>query len=243
MSREPFNLIVEDAYDVAPQVRHIVFRREDQQIFDYKPGQFITIHFEYEGKTLRRSYSIATIPRQSHAIEIAAGYIKGGPGTELLFHLKPGDDVHATGPFGRLVLRDEMPQRYFLLATGTGVTPYRSMLPELDARLQANEQLEVYLLLGVRGREHLLYPEDFNELAQQQSRFHFVPCYSRQDQASLEGMEQTGYVQQVLKNYELRPANDLIYLCGNPGMIDEAFDYLQAQGFAIQNIRREKYIS
>jgi len=243
MSRDPFTLSVMDAYNIAPMVRHIIFTREDGQDFAYKPGQFITIHFERDGKTLRRSYSIATIPGRSDHIEIAAGHIEGGPGTELLFHLKPGDQVSTTGPFGRLVLRDEAPQRYFLIATGTGVTPYRSMLPELKARLAAQEKLEVVLLLGVRGREHLLYADDFQQLAADNTRFHFVPCYSRQDPDTLNEDERQGYVQHILKTYELTPENDLIYLCGNPGMIDEAFQYLQEQGFAVQSIRREKYIS
>ena len=243
MSRDSFTLIVVDAYNVAPMVRHIVFKREEGQPFEYKPGQFITIHFERDGKTLRRSYSVATIPGQSDYIEIAAGYIEGGPGTELLFHLKPGNQVKTTGPFGRLVLRDETPQRYFLIATGTGVTPYRSMLPELKARMADQEQLEIVLLLGVRGRDHLLYANDFQGLAKENTRFHFVPCYSRQDPDTLNDDEQQGYVQQVLKRYELTPENDLVYLCGNPGMIDDAFQYLQEQGFTVQRIRREKYIS
>ncbi len=50
-------------------------------------------------------------------------------------------------------------------------------------------------------------------------------------------------MQHVLKTYKLKSENDLIYLCGNPGMIDDAFQYLQEQGFAVQSIRREKYIS
>ena len=243
MSREAFTLTVSDIYNVAPMVRHIEFKRSDGQVFNYKPGQFITIHFEHKAKMLRRSYSIATIPGQSDCIEIAAGYIEGGPGTELLFHLTPGSTVNATGPFGRLVLRDESPKRYFLIATGTGVTPYRSMLPELNQRLEMHSDLQVNVLLGVRSRDHLLYAKDFQQLAAQQHGFTFVPCYSRQAADTLNADERHGYVQTILKTYALDPASDLIYLCGNPGMIDEAFQYLQQQDFSVQSIRREKYIS
>jgi NAD(P)H-flavin reductase len=41
----------------------------------------------------------------------------------------------------------------------------------------------------------------------------------------------------------LNPDEDIVYLCGNPGMIDESFAYLKDKGFALQRIIREKYIS
>jgi NAD(P)H-flavin reductase len=42
---------------------------------------------------------------------------------------------------------------------------------------------------------------------------------------------------------DLDPENDIAYLCGNPDMIDQAFDRLTQKGFSPKNIRREKYIS
>ncbi|MGF2339041.1 FAD-binding oxidoreductase, partial [Acinetobacter baumannii] len=90
----------------------------------------------HDGKNLKRSYSIANEPKKDNRIEFAAGYFEGGPGTELLYNLKPGDVIHINGPFGRLIFKDETPGRYILVATSTGTTPYRAMLNELGQRIE-----------------------------------------------------------------------------------------------------------
>jgi NAD(P)H-flavin reductase len=47
----------------------------------------------------------------------------------------------------------------------------------------------------------------------------------------------------VFGSLDLSPTTDVVYLCGNPNMIDEAFQLLVDAGFPIPQIRREKYIS
>jgi len=242
MAIQTFPLVLKSVRMIAPEVKHFEFEREDKAAFPFIPGQFITFHIPTEEKTLRRSYSIATLPGEHHKIEFAAGFVKEGPASELLFHLKPGDILQATGPFGKLVLKDETPKRYILVATGTGVTPFRSMLPDLKQRLE-NSDLEVHLLLGVRTREHLIYKNDFMQMAKDHPNFHFHACYSREKLEAPESFEHTGYVQNYLFELPLDKDGDVVYLCGNPNMIDEAFNGLKERDFDIHNIRREKYIS
>lgn len=243
MPIQTYSLTLERAEMIGRYVRHLAFKRTDGEPFNYTPGQFITFHFEHQGKTLRRSYSIASIPGQTDLIEIAVGYIEGGPGTELLHGLQPGDALQAAGPFGRLVLRDEQPQRYIFIATSTGVTPYRAMLPELAQRLQ-QQDLQVVLLEGVQTREDLLYKDDFLNFALNHPNFEFRAHYSRLAiDNNAEGFEHEGYVQTALSDLQLNPESDIVYLCGNPGMIDDSFEQLKAFGFDPKNVRREKYIS
>ncbi len=243
MSLQTFPLILKETYMITPTVRHFALVRADGDIFQFIPGQFITIHFEYEGQLLKRSYSIATIPSQTEAIEFAASYIKSGPGSEFLFNLNIGQEVMTSGPSGRLVLRDEKPQRYILVATGTGVTPYRAMLTELSRRFIEQPSLQVVLLLGVRNRQELLYGDDFVAFAKLHPQFQFVPHYSREALSDLSSFERHGYVQTMFDELKVNPLEDIIYLCGNPNMIDEAFAKLRTFGFDAHTIRREKYIS
>lgn len=237
-------ITLESAKMVSPKVKHFVFQLPQDTTFNYLPGQFITIHFERDGKTLRRSYSIANIPSLDNRIEIAAGFVEQGPGTELLFNLIPGDSVHMNGPFGRLVLKDSMPSRYILAATSTGITPYRAMMSELKRRIDLNPLLQVVVLLGVQTREDILYNEEFLGLAAHSPRITFYVHLSRESNETLQNPhERVGYVQHAFPTLELSPENDHVYLCGNPAMIDDAFNYLKEQGFAMQNVIREKYIS
>lgn len=243
MQVKPFPIVLEETFMLSPKVKHFIFKCNQESVFDYVPGQFITIHFEHDGKILRRSYSIANVPMQNNRIEFAAGYVEGGPGTELLFNLKPGNTIHITGPFGRLILRDDLPKRYILVATSTGVTPYRAMLGELKKRLQQHPELQIVILQGVQTREDVLYEEEFLQFNTSSPRIIFRTHLSREQEENLKTHEYRGYVQTSFPELGLNPEEDMVYLCGNPGMIDEAFDYLKEKGFSIQHIIREKYIS
>jgi ferredoxin-NADP reductase len=223
-------------------VRQLGFVREDGQTMAYTPGQFITLHLPYADKVLRRSYSIATIPGAGREVQIAVTHVEEGRATGLLFGMQPGERVEATGPFGRFVLRDDPPGRYILVATGTGVSPYRAMLPQLAERLDG-ERYRGILLLGVRSPDDLLYGEDFLTLSESAPDFEFIACYSRHSTASPEPHERKGYVQQTLQGFELDPERDIVYLCGNPDMIDAAVKDLKSRGFKNPNLRREKYVS
>ena len=55
--------------------------------------------------------------------------------------------------------------------------------------------------------------------------------------------EYKGYVQHAFPDLTLNPQEDIVYLCGNPSMIDDAFTYLKDTGFTMQQVIREKYIS
>lgn len=242
MPIEQFNLVLQSSRTLAPQTKHFVFTREDGKKLDYLPGQFITFSFDSaDGKPKRRSYSISTIHGMTDAIELAISYVKGGVASEHLFAMQPGQKLPAIGPAGRLILQDEPISRYVLVATGTGVAPYRCMLPQIAERLK-DPNFRVDLLLGVRLKEDCLYKEDFVEFARQHPNFHFHAYYSREE-SSLEEFERKGYVQHAFDGLNLKPGEDVIYLCGNPNMIDEAFQKLVAAGFATKDIRREKYIS
>src|SRR6185369_17816303 len=135
---EHFSLRLAASRMLAPSVRHMAFERADGQTFAFIPGQFVQIHFHYaDGKPTKRSYSVATIGNGDHAtvqrIEIAVSYVEGGAATELLGNLKVGGQIDASGPYGRFCLMDaDANRRYLLVATGTGVTPYRAMLPQLE---------------------------------------------------------------------------------------------------------------
>lgn len=243
MSVKKFDAILRSARMITPRVRELAFTRKDAEPLEFEPGQFISLMIDTPDKVLRRSYSIATLPESGDdELRIAVAHVEGGRATQHLFSMQPGDELPAIGPAGRFVLRDDGHCRYVLLATGTGVTPYRAFLPELRRRL-VDPKISVDLLLGVRKPEELLYGDDFRAMAREFGNFRFFACYSRELPENPGEYELKGYVQQHLDDLALDPAHDVIYLCGNPGMIDAAASYCDAAGFPIGNVRREKYVS
>jgi ferredoxin-NADP reductase len=224
-----------------PHVLHLAFRRSDGAALPFTPGQFLNLHFATEAGGTHRSYSIANPPQTDGLLEIAMSPVEAGLASEALAALEPGQELRASGPFGRFVLRDEPPRRYVLVGTGTGITPYRAMLPQLAERLDAG--FRAHVVLGVWRREELLFGEDFLAAARADPRFAFTACYSRDFPGDPHPWEHAGYVQSAFSNLGLDPAHDVVYLCGNPGMVDEAFEILKAMGFGVKEIRREKYLS
>jgi ferredoxin-NADP reductase len=244
---EHFTLRLVDSRMLAPTVRHLVFERVDGQPLAFIPGQFLQIHFHYDdGTATKRSYSVATVG-DGHSpvqrIEIAVSYVDGGAATKLLSGLQLGGTIEASGPYGRFCLQDaDTHPRYLLLATGTGVTPYRAMLPQFE-KLLAQGNREVVLLYGARNETELLYGEEFEAFAQTHPGFTFHGCLSRQPRAVPRSSDRNGHVQSVLAELAPHAGRDIAYLCGNPNMVDAAFNALKEFALPIPQIRREKYIS
>lgn len=226
---------------ITPMIRHLGFAPEDEQPIPFKAGQFITLNIEGPNKIIHRSYSIANVPGDN-TLELACAYVEGGVATKLLFGLQPGDSVLASGPFGLFTLKEERPIRYVLIATGTGVAPYRSMLKDIQERFEnSHPELQVALVLGVRNPSELLFGEEFVQFARTQPRFQFYACYSQANSENPQHFERQGRVQAAFKDLALDPVNDVVYLCGNPNMIDETFALLTEMGFDKKAVRREKY--
>ena len=233
---------------LAPSVGHYQFVRDDGQPLDFVPGQFIQVHFRYaDGTPAKRSYSLATIHDHAlgpgEAVEIAVSYVPGGAATALFEGLPDGGHVEASGPFGRFCLMPgDRNARYLLIATGTGVTPYRSMLPQLQS-LMAERGVEVVLLQGARTPAELLYGDEFRAFADAHPGFRYVPCLSRELPPDPHPDVRHGYVQQHLAEFAPNPETDIAYLCGNPDMVDACFEALKGFGLPVPQIRREKYVS
>ena len=237
---------------LAPTVAHLSFLRDDGLPLDYIPGQFIQVHFTCaDGSPARRSYSLAT--QHDHAlgageaVEIAVSYVPGGAATALFEGMPLGGSVDASGPFGRFcLLPNDGNRRYLLIGTGTGITPYRAMLPQL-AQLMAGRGIEVVLLQGARTPAELLYGDEFRAFAAAHPGFRYLPCLSRAlpdaDSPNAHPDVRLGYVQHALATLSPSADGDIAYLCGNPNMVDACFEALKAEGLPIPQIRREKYVS
>jgi ferredoxin-NADP reductase len=122
---------------ISPTTRRLVLERTDQGLINFTPGQFVSLAFPYQDNTYRRSYSIATLtqePQTNQQLEIVIAQVPGGKATRYFFEQAAiGDQLEVFGPYGVLVLpKADWPKRVVLMATGTGVAPYRTMMTLLS---------------------------------------------------------------------------------------------------------------
>ncbi|MCF6318579.1 MAG: FAD-binding oxidoreductase [Proteobacteria bacterium] len=207
-------------------------------------GQFIRLLFQQDEEEVFRSYSVANVLNQQvdkiNTVELAVAWVKGGLATVGLSSMKVGDCITASAPYGKFCLTDKMWKRYFLVATGTGVTPYRAMQNELFKRIE--QGAEVFIVMGARDQSGLLYEKEFRENAKIDN-YHYISCLSRECIECPSELDLNGHVQTYLKTVEFDLDNDVVYLCGNPEMVDGAFNLLKEKGLPVPQIRREKYVS
>lgn len=220
--------------EIAPAVQHFVFEVPEVEALPYQAGQFVSLsRVMPDGKAITRAYSTAS-PAQGNRFELCLNMVTDGRFSPHLFGMQPGDAVDMKGPLGTFVWRNPVNDS-ILVATGTGIAPFRGMLQEL---LPKDEHHQITLVFGVRHEHSLLYRDEFEALARQHPNFRFVPTLSRPDE-TWKGAR--GYVQeQVLATLGERRDLD-VYICGMKAMVDDLRAQLKAIGFDRRQIIYEKY--
>jgi len=209
--------------------------------FDFHPGQFVTLDLPiHEQKNKRwRSYSIASAPDDTNVFELVIVLLHGGAGTTYLFNeVKVGSELLLRGPQGKFILPEELDKDLFLICTGTGIAPFRSMVQYLHANSIPHKK--VHLIFGCRKKEDGLYISELSALQQKEKDFYFHPVFSREQQVAA-GMYK-GYVHDVYEKLiaeEKEPAR--FYLCGWKNMVDDAKQKIQDLGFDKKDIHLELY--
>jgi len=213
----------------------------EMESFDFIPGQFVTLDLPiHEQKNKRwRSYSIASAPDGTNVFELVIVFLEGGLGTTYLFNeVTLGTEIILRGPQGKFTLPETIEHDIFLICTGTGIAPFRSMAHWLHNNKKPHQQ--VHLVFGCRKLEDGLYINELNDLAAAEPGFHFHACYSRETEVPAGAYK--GYVHQVYEQLTQQgtvPAK--FYLCGWKNMIDEAKERIVALGYDKKAIHLEIY--
>lgn len=244
------------------------FRVTRPQGFKFTAGQFVRLGVKpselaffaqsqpdgLDADTIFRAYSVASSPYDEF-IEFFSVVIPNGAFTSLLKYLQPDDSLYLnTTPFGFLTLTRyqlPLPKDLWLLATGTGLAPFLSILKTLEVW----EQYErIYLVYSARTQAELAYTQEINELkatyGETGASFRFVPIVTR-DKA-FEGLQQrlptlisNGELERAV-GYPLTAAHSHVMLCGNPQMVEDTKAALKAKGLTMNrrgegNIAVENY--
>jgi ferredoxin--NADP+ reductase len=204
--------------------------------FQFENGEFVTLGLRHEGKLIARAYSIVST-NDSDELEFLSIHVPDGPLTSRLTGIREGDGVWVNGKStGSLTLRHVQPGRHlFLLATGTGLAPFLSLIRDSEVYRSYEK---VILVHTVRTRNELAYQKQI--VAMTNDRLLYLPTVTR------EPFETPGRGSDLFRSGALftrlglaaaDPEHDRVMLCGNPHMIREMTDYLKATGWTMTNFK------
>jgi NAD(P)H-flavin reductase len=204
----------------------------EPKIMDFKAGQFVAFLVPNAKK---KFYSIASLPEQASTLEFCVDISPQGDGSKFVEALKVGDEFGIEGPHGVFVVKEDAPEQIALIATGAGIAPFKSMVP--DTLLKSDKAIK--LLFGVRSEKDVFYLDYFEELARRYPNFTFVPALSRP-----EG-EWNGFVGRVTKYIDENSGDfkeSLCYICGSPEMVKDVRSQLIALGLDPKAVKLEIFV-
>ena len=196
----------------------------------FLPGQYVNIDVPGTGE--HRSYSFSSAPGDRQA-SFLIKQVPGGLMSTWLASAQVGQSVGMAGPLGSFYLRD-VARPLLLLAGGTGLAPFLSMLEELARR---HVSQPVHLIYGVTRDQDLVLVERLEDCARRIPGFSFATCVADSSSAH----ERLGYVTQHMADDALNAGDVDVYLCGPPPMVEAVQKHFKAAGMAPANFHYEKF--
>jgi ferredoxin--NADP+ reductase len=203
----------------------------------FEAGQFVRIALDMEGERIARPFSFVNAPSDP-VLEFYGVIVPEGPLSPGLARLRAGDALYvADNPSGFLVLSEVPPaEDLWLLATGTGIAPFLSIL-RTDTTWQRYRR--VILVHAVRHANELVYRDLILELIAQRPQLKYLSMVSREkNSASLQGRIPAAIHDGRLEaaaGAPIAPARSQFMLCGNPGMLKDA-----AAALALRGLRKNR---
>lgn len=234
MAAKEYTTRLAEVKKVATSVKHFTFEFEKE--FDFIPGQFVMLEIKEGDETIRRAYSIASLPG-SRRIELRVNIIPGGKMTSQMDKMKAGDKMKLSGPYGEFGTGlSNIDKDVMFIAVGTGIAPMRCMIRSLMKR---GFKRKISLLYGFRHEEDFLFKEELGQLAEKHKNLSLITAISRpKEPKKWKGF--IGRVTDYLNKAEISPDQEF-YICGLAEMAEETKKILLSKGIKEGHIHKDAW--
>ena len=220
--------------------------------FRFRAGQFTKLGVtKADGSTVWRAYSVVSSPYDEF-LEFFSIVVPGGEFTSELSRLKVGDTLMVERQaYGYLTLDRFIDGRdLWLLATGTGVAPFLSILQDFEVW----EKFErIVLVYSAREVRELAYQDLIADLTQREylaeyaHKLTYIPIVTREEvPGTLNGrittLIESGELERAA-GVQLSPEHSRVMLCGNPQMIDDTRKLLKERNLQLSLTRRRGQVA
>jgi ferredoxin--NADP+ reductase len=215
--------------------------RVTADIAPFVAGQFTRLALEIGGEVVARPYSFLNSPTDPlHEFYFVT--VPGGPLTSRLIMLAPGAPILIAPQAAGFFTLNELPDAgvLWMLSTGTAIGPFLSILAAGEVWRRFSR---IVLVHAVRTADELSYRDRIQAYLQQHpEQLQYIPFVSREET----GFAIRGRVPAAIESGELEQRAGLaidagvaqVMICGNPAMVNDTLQVLQARGLQ-KNRRRE----
>ncbi len=211
---EKLDLTVSEIHQETASAKSYKLVCEEGSLPPFQAGQYINVFVETGGVRTSRPYSIASSPTQTGYYEITVRRVDDGfVSNYLLDDLKPGDQLGASAPAGNFHYNPLFHgNKLALIAGGSGITPFMSMIRELADK---NLSRRLHLLYGCRVEDDVIYREELERISAAHQNFTWDLVVS-EPSASFKGLK--GFIKASLIRERLGGPDWTFYVCGPEAM-------------------------
>ena len=227
--------VIQETHDV----KTFQFKADPEQLFHFKPGQFIGIQLEIDGEKHNRSYTIASSPTRPHLLELTIKLDPSGSVSPWLHHnIKIGSEIELRGPAGRFNCLDIESDKVLLISAGSGITPMMSM-----ARFWCDQAASknVQFVNWARSTQDIIFRRELGLLDHLYHHLN-VEVICTQPGLSENWLGRRG---RINKNLLADLVPDLqertVFCCGPDGFMKQVKSSLQELGFDMANYHDETF--
>ncbi len=216
--------------------------------FVHQPGQYMNLKLSIDGKTVKRSYTIASSPTQRGHVELTIKRNPEGAASRFMHDvLKAGDSIRVGAPAGKFFFNDLKAEAVVLISGGVGITPLMSILRNLTDQAWGGT---IYFVNAVRSADDMIYAKELNFLAHRFENVQVLNYYSQSlpktpsDVPASRWQDKSGRINadglsQFINNFEHLP----IFLCGPDTMMQAVRKAIVSLGIPGDNVSTEEFVS
>ena len=216
--------------------------------FHFRPGQFVMVRPQINGKKIPRAYSISSSPTRSMQkdgyFDLTIRQTETPTVSKWLNDRQEGDKIDFRGPYGTFIWHEEDPQaqELVLLGAGSGITPLKCMFEYIHDKKLSNK---LELIYTCRYENEIISRKVLEQLKAETPNSQLLFTLTREPADSAwkgrRGHIDTNLLQNELKNNTFNLDKTKFYMCGTPGFCGTMIEILKGLGVAEERILHEKW--
>jgi ferredoxin-NADP reductase len=220
-------------------VKTFRFAADPPVLFSHKPGQFLTLELNIEGKRVLRSYTISSPPTSSHLLDITVKRVPDGLVSNFLHdHIKAGDALTVNGCGGKFNCWDIPARKILFISGGSGITPCMAMTRWLR---DTESDCDIVFVHSARTPKDIIFRRELELIDAQRENFRlFITCSNPPHGESWPGS--IGRINaEILQMVCPDVMERVVFTCGPQPFMAATRSLFEASGFPMDHYHEESF--